>query len=142
MAVTKTIIKASEKECFVKIAGDDGTSIISLDTDLKVDNETLSTNPRQVNIAALQWTGETKSDISIVRNSVTVFTLNCGASGFFDMSGAMIPPDAIENASNIEVTISGGVAQLWLRLRKIDGYLPNIETSIYGSYDDQSVHGA
>lgn len=142
MAVTKSIIKASEKECFLKIAGNAGSATISLDTDLKVSTETLAAVPRRVNVAALQWTGDTTSVITIVRNSVTAFTLNCGASGFFDFSGAMVPPDDTENASNIVVTISGGEAQLWLRLRKVDGYLSKIETPLFGEYDNTDVVGS
>jgi hypothetical protein len=73
---------------------------------------------------------------------VTAFTLNCGASGFFDFSGAMVPPDDTENASNLVVTISGGEAQLWLRLRKVDGYLSKIETPLFGEYDNTDVVGS
>jgi hypothetical protein len=54
----------------------------------------------------------------------------------------MVPPDDTENASNIVVTISGGEAQLWLRLRKVDGYLSKIETPLFGEYDNTDVVGS
>ena len=34
----------------------------------------------------------------------------------------MFPPESTENTSNIVVTISGGQAECWIRLRKVSGY--------------------
>ena len=123
MATVKTIFKKTYGEALVKVAGTLGTETINLATDLLATNDSLlSGGTPTVNIAAVQWTGASTGLISITRNGVIVMTLNSGASGFLDFGGQIIPPDSTENTSNIVVTISGGQAECWIRLRKVSGY--------------------
>jgi hypothetical protein len=121
MATVKTIFKKTNGEALVKVAGTAAAETIALATDLLAVDDVISGTPT-VNIAAVTWTGVVGGVITITRNSVVVMTLNTGASGFLDFGGQIFPPDAIENTSNIVVTISGGQAECWIRLRKATGY--------------------
>ena len=141
MAVVKTLMKVTERDAVVKIAGSSGSATIQLVTDLKCSNEFIDGSP-SVSICGVQWTGSTDSTITIVRNGVTIMTLNCGASGALEMNGQMMIPDDIESTSPIIVNISGDAAELWMRLRKISGYTSGYETAIYGQYDDPARLGA
>ena len=123
MAIAKTIIKKTYGEALVKVAGPAGSATISLATDLLSTNSELEDGGTPtVNIAAVTWTGAANAVITITRNSVIVMTLNAGASGFLDFGGQIFPPDPIGNTSDIVVTISGGQAECWIRLRKVSGY--------------------
>ena len=122
MATVKTISKKTYGEALVKVAGTDGNVTINLDTDLLSTSEVLSGVTPTVNIAAVTWTGSVAGIITITRNNVVVMTLNAGASGFLDFGGQIFPPDSTENTSDIVVTISGGQAECWIRLRKVAGY--------------------
>jgi hypothetical protein len=123
MATVKTILKKTYGEALVKVAGTAASETISLATDLLATNDSLlAGGTPTVNIAAVTWTGVPGGVITITRNSVIVMTLNAGASGFLDFGGQIFPPDPIGNTSDIVVTISGGQAECWIRLRKVSGY--------------------
>ena len=122
MATVKTIYKKTNGEALVKVAGTAAAETIALATDLLAVDDVISGTPT-VNIAAVTWTGAANGVITITRNSVIVMTLNAGASGFLDFGGQIFPPDPIGNTSNIVVTISGGQAECWIRLRKVSGYV-------------------
>ena len=124
MATVKTIFKKTYGEALVKVAGTASEETISLATDLLSTNSELEDGGTPtVNIAAVAWTGVPTGVITITRNSIIVMTLNAGASGFLDFGGQIFPPDPIENTSDIVVTISGGQAECWIRLRKVSGYV-------------------
>lgn len=143
MAVTKTILKLTERDAVVKVAGTAGSATIDLQTDLKRSNEVLAEGKTQkVSIFGVQWTGTVDAVVSIVRNSVTIMTLNCGAAGALEMTGQMMVPDNVEEASDLEVTVTGTQAEVWLRLRKEDGYQSMIETSEFGQYDNVNAVGS
>lgn len=143
MAVTKTILKLTERDAVVKVAGSAGSATIDLQTDLKKSNEVLAQGKTQkVSIIGVQWTGTTDGLATIVRNGVTIMTLNCGAAGALEMTGQMMIPDNIEEASDLVVTLSGGAAEVWLRLRKEDGYQSMIETSEFSQYDNVNAVGS
>lgn len=141
MAVTKTLMKLTERDAVVKVAGSAGSTTVQLTTELKCDNEFIDGTPR-VSICGVQWTGSTDSAITIVRNGVKIMTLNCGASGALEMNGQMMIPDDIEADANITVNITGDAAELWMRLRKISGYTSGYEAAVYGQYDDPARLGA
>jgi hypothetical protein len=123
MATAKTIFKKTYGEALVKVAGTAAAETINLATDLLATNDSLVVGGTPtVNIAAVTWTGVAAGIITITRNNVIVMTLNAGASGFLDFGGQIFPPEATENTSNIVVTISGGQAECWIRLRKVSGY--------------------
>lgn len=143
MAVTKTILKLTERDAVVKVAGGVGAATVDLQTDLKRANEILENGKTQkVSIIGVQWTGTADAVITITRNAVVIMTLNCGAAGALEMNGQMMVPDNIEEASDIVVSTTGTAAELWVRLRKEDGYLSAIEPSVFGQYDNPNVVGA
>lgn len=121
MATVKNIFKKTYAEALVKVAGTAAAETISLATDLLATNDVVSGTPT-VNIAAVTWTGTAAAVITITRGGVVVMTLNSGASGFLDFGGQIFPPDPTGNTSDIVVTISGGQAECWIRLRKVSGY--------------------
>jgi len=142
MAVTKTILKNSNNESVVKVAGTAAAATIDLSADLVSSTQALEGATQTVNIAGLVWTGASDGIISIARNSVVVTTLQANAAGALDFTGQMMVPETIENTSDIVVTISGAQAECWIRLRKVGGYADKIETGLFGSYDDPTRVGA
>lgn len=143
MAVTKTVLKNSDIETVVKVAGTGAAATISLATDLPTTKQVVpvGTTPTAV-ISGLQWTGAADGIVTITRNSVVVATLQANAAGALEMNGQMMIPDATESASNIVVTISGAQAECWIRIKKTSGYQPTVEYFKYGSYDDETIVGA
>lgn len=143
MAVTKTVLKASEAEAVVKITGTTGDSAtISLAEDILAATQEAGNGDQTVFITGMQWTGSVAGVATITRNNVVVSTLNAGASGALDMSGQMMIPDSTEATEDIVVTITGGQTEVWLRLKKVDGYKTTVEYGKYGSYDDETIVGA
>ena len=143
MAVTKTVLKASEAEAVVKITGVNGdTATISLAEDILAATQEAGNADQTVYITGMQWTGVVAGVATITRNNVIVATLNAGASGALDMSGQMMIPDTTQATQDIVVTITGGQTEVWLRLKKVDGYKTTVEYGKYGSYDDETIVGA
>jgi len=140
MAIVKTILKLTERDAVVKIAGDAGSSTIDLSVDLLKPNEVAAAE-QNVSIAGAQWTGTVDGLAVISRNGVTIMTLNAGASGALEMNGQMMIPDTIQDTSDIVVTITGTAMEVWLRLKKTNGYTSAIETSEFGQYDNPTVVG-
>ena len=141
MAVTKTVLKLTERDAVVKVAGGAGSATIDLQADLKRTNEELGAT-QNVSISGVQWTGTTDATITIARNGVTIMTLNCGASGQLEMQGQAMIPDTIEQDKDIVVTVAGTAGELWVRLKKVSGYTSGVETTQFGQYDDPNVVGA
>ena len=142
MAVTKSVLKLSESEAVVKVAGTSAAATIVLAEDLLSDSQELHTTIQPAsNITGVQWTGASAAVVTITRGGVTVMTLSAGTAGFLDMSGQAMIPDSTNNQNDIVVTVSGGQAECWLRLRKVAGYVSKIETAAYGIYDDTTKVG-
>ena len=141
MAVTKSLLKLTETDCVIKIAGTAGSATINLQTDLLRSTEALS-GTQTVVISTLTWTGDAAGVIAIDRNSTRVFTLLSSASSQLDLAGQFTTSDNTQSTSSIVVTISGGQAELLLRVKKVSGYSSKIEPSVYGSYDDPTRIGA
>lgn len=139
MATVKTILKKTDKEAVVKIAGTAAPQTITLATDLLIASQTLDGATQTVNIVGVIWTGAVGGVVSIARNSVVIMTLQADAAGALDFSGQMMIPDSIENTSDIVVTISGAQAECWLRLRKVSGYAPKIEMASFGGNSDNTA---
>jgi hypothetical protein len=142
MAVVKTILKNTNQEAVVKVAGTAAAATIDLDVDLLPASQAKDGDTQTVNIAGLVWTGASGGVITITRNSVVVATLQAAPSGAIDFTGQMMIPDTISNTSDIVVTISGAQAECWIRLRKVSGYASKVEYATYGSYDDETRVGA
>lgn len=137
MAVTKTVLKKTQLESIVKVAGTAAAATIDLDVDLVADSEAAGTSGTQrVNIVGVVWTGASGGVITITRNSVVIMTLQAAPFGVIDFSGQQMISDSIENDEDVVVTISGAQAECWLRLRKVAGYNTKIQPEQFGSYDD------
>ena len=143
MAVVKSFLKLTETDCVVKVAGTAASATISLATDLLRSTEALTVGGTPtVIITTLTWTGESAGVISISRGGVVVFTLLGSTSGQIDLSGQFTVPDNTGATSDIVVTISGGQAELILRVAKTSGYSSKIETAQFSVYDNTSVVGS
>ena len=143
MAVTKTVLKNTNQESVVKVAGTAGEVTITLNSDcLASTTQALDGVTQTVNIIGLVWTGAADGIVTISRNSVIITTLQANAAGMLYFDGQSMIPDTIQNTSDIVVTISGAQAECWLRLRKVSGYATKVETAVFGAYDNQSAVGS
>jgi hypothetical protein len=102
---------------------------------------------QSVSITAVQWAGEPGAIYKVDRNGVRIVTPLADNGNLIDMLGTYFPPDAINATYPISVTIVdklGAAVQgeIWIKLRKNDGYAGKIETAIYGSYDNVLVSGS
>lgn len=142
MAVVKTVVKNTNQEAVVKVAGTEAAATIDLSVDLLAATQALAGATQTVNIAGLVWTGATGGIITLTRNNIVVVTLQANASGALDFTGQMMIPEVISNTHDIVVTISGAQAECWIRLRKVGGYDTKVETVVFGAYDDETRIGA
>jgi len=142
MAVTKTILKNTNNETVVKIAGTAASTTIDLQTDLLASTQALDGATQTVNIAGVQWVGLSAATVTIARNSVNVLTLPGGGADYMEFAAGNGFVDTVENTSDIVVTIAGAEAQCYLVLRKVGGYATKVETAVFGAYDNQSVVGS
>jgi hypothetical protein len=142
MAVTKTIIKNTNQETIVKIAGTAGNATIDLQTDcLATTTQALDGASQRVDICTAMVTGLIGSAVTVVRNSVPVLAFAGENASLFDFEGQGFR-DNIENSSDIVVAISGAEAHIYLTLRKVSGYATKVETATFGSYDNPAVVGS
>lgn len=131
MATAKTILKLTNTEAIVKIAGTAASETITLDVDLLMAaNEQLITTangypaniPRKVNLAAVVCTGAPNGIATIVRNGATLYTIQSSTMQMLDLQGDPFIPDAIQNDQSIVVTLSGAQTEVLLYLKKVAGY--------------------
>ncbi len=142
MAVTKTILKNTNNETIVKIAGTAASTTIDLQTDLLASTQALDGATQTVNIAGVQWVGLSAATVTITRNSVNVLTLPGGGADYMEFAAGNGFVDTVENTSDIVVTIAGAEAQCYLVLRKVGGYATKVETAVFGAYDNQTTVGS
>jgi hypothetical protein len=142
MPVTKTVLKNTNNETIVKIAGTAAAATIDLQTDCLASTQAIDGATQTVNIAGCQWVGLPTATITITRNSVNILTLPGGGADTIDLAAGSGYVDTINNTDDIVVTIAGAEAQLYLTLRKVGGYATKVEEAVYGAYDDRSRVGA
>jgi hypothetical protein len=142
MPVTKTILKCTNNETVVKVAGTAAAATIDLQTDCVATTDEVSGATQTVNIAQLQYTGLASSTITVTRNSVNIFTIGAEGEGTVDLGTGNGIADTIQNTQDIVVTIAGAEAQCYLVLRKVGGFASKVENSTYGAYDDPTRVGA
>lgn len=138
--MAKTILRKTPHKVAVKVTGATGAETITLATDLLHGTEVVDGTPA-VNILGLHWTGAATGVATITRNSEVITTLTGSTAGellFHDSEFV----DNVNNTSDIVVTITGGQMEVWMLLRKADGYTSKIETAQFGSYDNESVVGS
>lgn len=137
--ITPVILKNQSHEVVVKVTGNAGdTSTIDIST-LANANQTQNGTPK-VNITGVKYAGTTSSVVAVTRNSANVMTFSTEGVDGEDFAAGWV--DNQENESDIELAISGGTATVWLSLRKQAGFDNNIETALYGVYDDETQAGA
>lgn len=142
MAVTKTILKNTNNETIVKIAGTAASATITLNSDCVASTQATSGATQTVNIVGFQFTGLASSTITIARNGTNITTVSAEGHDDVEFAAGMGFSDTIQNTSDIVVTIAGAEAQLYLTLRKVSGYASKVETAVYGAYDDQTAVGS
>lgn len=142
MAVVKTVLKNTNQEAVVKVAGNAAAATIDLNADIVANTQVADDGDQTVNIIGLVWTGAVDGIITITRNDVIITTLQAGAAGALDFSGQQMIPETINNTHDVVVAISGAQAECWVRLRKVTGYTTKVESATYGYYDDETRVGA
>lgn len=142
MALTKSILKLSESEVVVKVAGAGGTVTIDLQTDLITPTQALEAT-QTVTITGVRWSGEMNNVLLIDRNNVRVLTLPTDVADYLAFDGQEMPPENTQATSDIVIGQTGtGQVELYLKLRKVSGYAPKIETAAFGPYDNPNVVGS
>jgi hypothetical protein len=142
MAFQKQLVKLTSKECYVKIWGVDGDEGDILLSELKMPDEVL-TGTQKVHIAGYQWSGESTTTFYVTRNNVQICTFSASTiAGGVEMTGATCPPDPVAQDQNIHIRITGGIGELFIRLRKQDGYTTKYDTSTLGVYDNINTIGS
>jgi hypothetical protein len=81
------------------------------------------------------------SAITVTRNSVNQMTFAPENSGTFDFQGQGFAQSQ-NNTYDINVTVGTAEAYLILKLRKVDGYSPKIESAQFGGGDNPAVVGS
>ena len=142
MAVTKTVLKNTNQETIVKIAGTAAAATIDLQTDCLASSQALDGETQTVNIVGFQFTGLASSTITIARNGINITTVAGEGHDSIEFAAGNGFSDTIENTSDIVVTIAGAEAQVYLTLRKVSGYATKVENATYGAYDDPTRVGA
>jgi hypothetical protein len=142
MAVRKVILKNTNLETVVKVAGTSGNVTLTLDTDLLASTQVKVGSVQTVNIAGVRWHGLAGSSITVTRNSVNVLTLPGDSPNSDAMAAGSGYVDIEENTKDLVVAIAGAEAQVFLTLRKISGYATKVETATFGAYDDETRVGA
>jgi hypothetical protein len=142
MPVTKTILKNTNQETIVKIAGTAAAATIDLQTDCLASAQALDGATQTVNIAGFQFTGLASSTITIARNGTNITTVAAEGHDSIEFTAGNGFADTISNTSDIVVTIAGAEAQVYLTLRKVGGYATKVEPATYGAYDDETRVGA
>ena len=141
MAVTTTVLKNTNQEAIVKVAGTAAAGTIDLQTTILAATQALDGATQTVNIVSVSFTGLTGSTITITRDTTNILTMYAEGSDTLDFAG-MGFVDTIENTKDIVVTIAGAEAQCYLTLRKVSGYATKVENATYGAYDDPTRVGA
>lgn len=143
MALTKSILKMTETETVVKVSGNGGTATIDLQTDLVDTNQAVAGDTQTVTITAVRWSGEATNVIAIDRNAVRVLTLPTEQADYIAFDGQELPPENTGSTYDIAVTQTGtGYVELYLKLRKVSGYAPKVETAQFSVYDDTNTVGS
>jgi hypothetical protein len=143
MALTKSILKMTETETVVKVSGNGGSATIDLQTDLVDANQAISGATQTVTITGVRWSGETSNTILVERNSVRILTLPTEQADYIAFDGQELPPENTQSTQDITIGQNGtGYVELYLKLRKVSGYAPKVETAQFSVYDDTNTVGS
>lgn len=140
MAVTKTILRNTNLETVVKVGGTAGSATITLNSDCLASSQELDGATQTANITGYMVSGFLTSAITITRNSVNVMTFAPENSGTFDFQGQGFA-DTTQNTKDIVVTVGAAEAYVIIKIRKVSGYKPKVETATFGGGDDPTQAG-
>lgn len=133
MAVVKSILKLTNFEAVIKVAGKglykgiDDFSTINLRGDMYDPATELLEDGQVVRINNLQWSGDIGTSYTIVRGGNTIVTLTAENGNFIDFN-ELFAPDMNNLTDDITVYIRNAVTglpaqgELWLKLKKVSGY--------------------
>lgn len=132
----------TETETVLKVSGNTGSTTIDLQTDLVDANQATSGSTQTVTITGVRWSGEMGTVIIIDRNNTRILTLPTDAADYIAFDGQEMPPENTNATSDIVVTqVGAGNVELYLKLRKVSGYAPKVETAQFGIYDNTNQVG-
>lgn len=142
--MAQAILKNTTQETVVKVwtNSSPGTETITL-ASLVSNGQVLNGSVNQVvNIVGVTWLGDPAASIQISRGTDIVMLLPCTGANEFDLTGQDVPPDTTGNTEDLSITFANGIAQLYIKLRKVSGYDLTVENATYGAYDDPTRVGA
>ena len=144
MAIAKSFLRKTHQEVLARVGGGTGSVTISLANDLLPASGQVAgdVGTQNVSIIGVGWTGLSGSSITVARGGVNVFTLDGASAAYMDFDGQEVPAETTNATSDIVVTVAGAEAQVWLKLRKVEGYVNYVENATYGAYDDPTRLGA
>lgn len=127
------------------LSANGAVAIVGASYKISYATQIVSVSP-EVNIIGFQWAGEPGAIYKINRGGVRVASLLADNGNFMDFV-ELFPAEPTNNTSDISVNItkSDGSAvqgEVWIRLRKVSGFAPKIETTVFGTYDNPLVAGS
>lgn len=140
MAVTKTIIRNTNLETVVRVGGTAGTATISLNSDCLASSQVLDGATQVANITGYMVSGLLTSAITVARNGSNIMAFAPENSGVMDFQGQGFS-EQTNNTNDIAVTIGAAEAHIYIKIRKVSGYKPKIETATFGGGDDPTQAG-
>jgi hypothetical protein len=141
MALNVTYLKKTINEVVVKLQGAADNSTIAL-ADLVGSRDALTAGGTpKANIVGIIATGLLSSQVTITRNSVVIASLSPQHGINLNLKAEGIS-DSVQNDQSINVAITGAAAQVYLTLRKVDGYSPTSELALRGAYDNEAAVGS
>ena len=139
MAVTVTNLKVTHQEAIVKVAGTAATGTIDISTLLPATGQVLTpAGTPKVSITGYHVVTMPSASITVTRNGVNILTIPGGVNDFFQFNQLGFV-DNIEDDQDIEVAVAGAEAQIYLILRKTEGFSTTIQPATYGAHDDETA---
>ena len=141
MAVVATTLKNTHQEAVVKVAGTAASASIDISALLAQGQALAAGGTPTVALVGYHVTTMSGASVTIARNSVNIATIPGGINDYvrFNENGFV---DNIEDDQDIDVTIAGAEAQIYLILRKTGGYATMIEPATFGAHDDETAVGS
>jgi hypothetical protein len=149
--MAQAILRSTHLETVIKVSGPSGTSeVIDISTLLAVGQELIPAGTPKANIVGVTWTGHPNAVITVTRNvlvgetptATRVLTLPCTGANSIDFGGQELPPESTGNDSDLTVAVTAEAGEVYIKLRKVDGFRTQIEDATYGHYDDPTRVGA
>jgi hypothetical protein len=149
--MAQSVLRLTHQEAVVKVWGAAATTeVIDISTLLATGQELIPEGTPTANIVGVTWTGHPTAVITVTRNvlvgetptATRVLTLPCTGANSIDFGGQELPPETTGNDSDLTVAITAESGEVYIKLRKVDGYRTQIEDATYGAYDDPTRVGA